>query len=82
MIIYQCSFCKYQTDKPTNFEKHMNKTNNCATHPPSKNTPSSKHKFTKNDNLFTCLGCQKTFQHYSSINRHILHRCVAFKKSI
>lgn len=75
MILYECHFCKYKTDKPNNFEKHMNKKNNCATKPPLKKEPICKNKYIKKENEYICLGCEKTFQHYSSLNRHILHRC-------
>ena len=75
MIIYQCSFCKYITDKPSNFEKHINKKNNCVSRPSSKKEPECRHKYSKTENEFQCLGCNKKFKHYSSLNRHVLHRC-------
>lgn len=75
MIIYECSFCKYQTDKPANFEKHMNKVNNCASNKPKKITPESHDKYIKKGGEYLCTYCNKIFKHYSSLNRHILHRC-------
>ena len=94
MVLYKCELCCFESDKLTNYsrhlktKKHLRKVENQKMIETETGSTKGSLKASKNqkgtikDKINECEYCGKKFKHATSYYRHLKHRCKIKKKNI